>query len=102
MKLLLSVLMLLPLIVCYSQDMRIDLSAKGERLSISLDVNNSNRTFSLKKTGINPTEYFTATIFNEEIDTTWQRSFTIHNAADSQIAVLKPMNSNTYSISLSE
>ena len=102
MKFLLSVLMLLPLIACYSQDMRIDLSAKGERLSISLDDNNSNRTFTLKKTNIAANDFFKATVFNEGIDTSWQRSFTIHNAADSEIATLKPMNGNTYSISLSE
>ena len=102
MKFILSVLMFLPVIICDSQDMQINLSAKGEKLLISLDVNNSNRTFSFKEANIDSTNYFTATILNEEIDTSWQRSFTIHNAADSEIAALKHMNDNTYCISLKE
>ena len=102
MKFILSALMFLPVLVCSSQDMRIDLSAKSENLTISLDVNNSNRTFSLKKTNINSTDYFKAIVLNEEIDTSWQRSFTIHNAADSEIAALKHTSDDSYSISLSE
>ncbi len=102
MKFILSALMFLPVVVCCSQDMSIDLSAKGENLSISLDVNNSNRIFSLKKANFNSTDYFKAIVLNEEIDTSWQRSFTIHNAADSEISVLKHTNDDSYSISLSE
>ena len=102
MKLLLSVLMLLPVIAIYSQDMRINLSAKDEKLSVSLDDNNSSRTFVIKKTNIAAKDYFTAVVINEEIDTGWERKFTIHNAADSGISSLKYMSNNSYCISLKE
>ena len=102
MKLLLFVLMFFTVIVCFSQDMRINLSAKGERLSTLLDENNSDKIFSIKQAELNSTNYFTATVLNEEIDTSWQRSFTIHNASDSEIAVLKHMSDDTYCIFLSE
>ena len=102
MKFILSALMFLPVVICYSQNMSIDLSAKGEKLSILLDVNNSNKTFSFKKTNINSTDSFKAIVLNEEIDTSWQRSFTIHNAADSEIAVLKRTKDDSYSIPLNE
>lgn len=102
MKLLLSGLMLLVVIVCHAQNMQINLSIKGEKLLVSLDENNSNRTFSLKKSNINSTGCFTATVLNEEIDTSWQRSFTIHNAADSEIAALKYTKDDNYCISLNE
>jgi hypothetical protein len=102
MKFIFSVLMLLPVIVCQSQDMRIILSAKNEKLFISLNENNSNKIFSLKKTNLTAPGYFTAAVLNEEIDTSWQRDFTIHNAADSVIASLKKMNDDNYCIPLKE
>ena len=82
--------------------MRISLSAKGERMTVSLDDNNIGRTFNLKKANTTANDYFTATVFDEQIDTSWLRSFTIHNSADSVIASLKKTNNNTYSISLKE
>ena len=82
--------------------MRINLSAKGERMTVSLDDNNIGRTFNLKKANITVNDYFMATVFDEQIDTSWLRSFTIHNSADSIIASLKKTVDNTYSISLKE
>jgi hypothetical protein len=104
MKLLLLVLIFLHAAVCYCQedDMRISLSAKGTRITVSLNDNNIDRTFNLKKTNISANDYFTATVFNEQIDTSWIRNFTIHNTADSVIASLKETKNNTYSISLKE
>jgi hypothetical protein len=102
MKLLFSVFMLLHVAVCNSQDMRVALSAKKEKLYVSLNYNNLDRTFSFKNTKITATDYFTATVLDEEIDTSWRRSFTIHNNTDSIIASLKNTGDDKYSISLKE
>ena len=102
MKFIFSVLMLVPFLFCHSQDMGINLSAKGEKLSVLLDDNNSNRTFIIKKTNIAANNYFTAVVINEVIDTSWKRSFTIHNSGDSEIASLKYVGTNNYCISLNE
>lgn len=104
MKLLLFVLIFLHAAVCYCQedDMRVSLSAKGTRVTVSLNDNNIERTFNLKKTNIGANDYLTATVFDEQIDTSWIRNFTIHNTADSVIASLEKTKNNTYSISLKE
>lgn len=102
MKLVLSILMLLFAAICNAQDMRIILSAKGEKLSVSLDDDNSKRTFIIKQTNITNNNYFTAAVSNEETGTDWKRSFIIHNAEDSEIAALKYMHNNSYCISLKE
>ena len=82
--------------------MRVSLSAKGTRVTVSLNDNNIERTFNLKKTHIGANDYLTATVFDEQIDTSWIRNFTIHNTADSVIASLEKTKNNTYSISLKE
>ena len=82
--------------------MRVSLSAKGTRVTVSLNDNNIERTFNLKKTNIGANDYLTATVFDEQIDTSWIRNFTIHNTADSVIASLEKTKNNTYSISLKE
>ena len=103
MKLTLIIFLTFHLAICYCQEgMRIGLFAKGERMTVSLDENNIGRTFSLKKTNVAATDCFTVTVFDEQIDSSWQRSFTIHNTADSVIASLKKTKNNTYSISLKE
>lgn len=104
MKLVLLVLILLHAAVCYCQDddMRISLSAKGTKITVLLNDNNIDRTFNLKSANINANDFFTATVFDEQIDTSWQRNFTIHNSSDSVIASLEKVKNNTYNISLTE
>lgn len=101
MKFILPVLMLLPLI-SYTQDMHVTLSAKNERLSVTLDDDNSRRTFILKTTNVGAGDYFTATVHDEDAEKEWRRTFTIHDAGDSEVAALKDMSNNSYCITLKE
>lgn len=101
MKFILCGLMLLPVIISQAQDVRIILFAGAEKLSVALDENNSDKIFNFKKTNITSSN-FTVAVLNENIDTGWQRSFKIHNAADSEIASLKQMKDDSYCISLKE
>ncbi len=103
MKLTLLIFLCFHVAMCYCQeDMRIGLSARGERMTVLLNGNNIDRNFNLKKTKVTATDCFMATVINEQIDTSWRRSFTIHNAADSVIASLQNINSDKYIISLKE
>jgi hypothetical protein len=101
MKYILIVLLFFSAANIYSQDMRINLSSKNERLSISLDENNINRTFIVKKSNI-ANELLTVTVANEVINEDWKRTFTIHNSNDSAIAAFKYMGGNSYCISLKD
>jgi hypothetical protein len=101
MKYVLVVLLLFSAANIYSQDMRINLSAKNERLSVSLDENNINRTFFVKKTSPE-NELLMVTVSNEVINEDWKRTFTIHNSNDSAIAVLQYMGGDNYCISLKD
>jgi hypothetical protein len=99
MKYILVVLLVFSAANIYSQDMRINLSSKNERLNIRLDENNINKTFEIKKTN-SPNELLQAVVSNEVIGEDWQRMFTIHNTSDSEIAALKYMGGSIYTISL--
>ena len=101
MKYILVVLLFFSAANIYSQDMRINLSSKNERLSVSLDENNLNKTFDIKNTKT-ANERLTITVSDEVIGNDWQRSFTIHNTNDSEIAVLKYIGSDSYCISLKD
>jgi hypothetical protein len=101
MKYILVVLLVFSAANIYSQDMRINLSSKNERLSVRLNENNINKTFEVKKENT-PNELLKAVISNEVINEDWQRKFTIHNTSDSEIAELEYTGDNTYSIRLED
>lgn len=101
-KILLLAFMIFSVAVCYSQNVRISLTKKGDRLSVSLDDNNIGKTFVIKKSNISDSNYFNVYVSDEVITGDWKRIFFIHNIADSDVATLNDMSNNFYRISLKE
>lgn len=97
MRVILSILMLVPFIVSYSQEMKLTVSARNQSIKISLDDDNNNKVLIIKSAAQNSKQdYLTVKISNEETEQDWNRTFTLYNSDDSEIAVLKPMAKDEY------
>ncbi len=100
MKLLVLILILFPFTRSLSQDIRIGLSVKKEKLFVKLNEDNSNKVFTIKSANAEANNNFVASVINEVISKDWKRTFTIHNNADSTIDTLSYTTDDKYCISL--
>ncbi len=101
-KILVLALMIFSVVVGYSQNVHISLTKKGDRLSATLDDNNLDKSFVIRKSNISDSNYFNVTVSDEVINADWKRIFFIHNSADSDVATLQTMSDGFYRISLKE
>lgn len=97
MKFLLSMLMLLPVTLNYSQEMKLTVSARNESITVAADDDNNDKIFVIKSAAANSgKDYLIVKVFNEETATDWKRSFTLYDSSSNEIASLKLMRKYEY------
>lgn len=103
MKFILSALILLSASTAFTQSTKMIVSARNDSITVSGDDNNDDKTFVLQTIATsNAMDYLTVNVLNENIRSTWRRSFYIYDMNDQIITYLKPMQKDEYCIKMSE
>lgn len=101
MKFIISILLLMPVALSYSQEMKLNISARNESITVSLDDDNNDKVLRITSSAQNlKQDYLTVKVSDGEMESELNRNFTFHDSDDNEIAALKPMMKNEYCINL--
>jgi hypothetical protein len=101
MKYILAVLMILPVVHAFSQEMQINVSANNKSISVSPDDKNTDKLFVIENAPAG-NDFLTIRITNDETEKDWKRSFSIYDSTGNAIKDFVFMKDGSYCTRISE